>query len=293
MRSGFLLLAVVCAAIAQIQAPPAALTNASIEQMVRSGVPLPSILRAIKSAPVADFLVNSHEFTELLGAGATNQAGDQILAAMHQRMLHGPVIPPPAAPPEVAVITRPEPPPKPAVMEQPQDPPPPAPAQQADLPDDVGVYYWSDSDGWVQMMSEPVNWKTGGVLKTIGTAGVIKGDVNGHIRGHAGLTRITGQVQLLIYCPEGVEASEYQLIRLHDHPDSREFRTVTGGILHASGGADRDAIDFESSHVARRTWIIRLGSMTPGEYGVLPPGLSGSNSAASQLGKMYTFSVAE
>lgn len=292
MRSGFLLLAVVCAAIAQIQPPPTALTNASVEQMVHSGIPLASILRAIKTAPIADFLVNSHEFTELQGAGATNRAGDQILEAMHQRMLHGPVIAPPPAPPVVVAITRPEPQPTPLVAEQPQDPPPPT-AQQTDLPDEVGVYYWSDSDGWVQMMSEPVNWKTGGVLKTIGTAGVIKGDVNGHIRGHAGLTRMTGQIQLLIYCPEGVEASEYQLVRLHEHPDSREFRTVTGGILHASGGADRDTIDFEPSHVARRTWIIRIGSLTPGEYGVLPPGLSGSNSAASQLGKMYTFSVAE
>ena len=60
-----------------------------------------------------------------------------------------------------------------------------------------------------------------------------------------------------------------------------------------SGGATRDDIDFQSQHIAKRTWTISLSGLKPGEYGLLPPGLSESRSASAQLGKMYTFSVKE
>jgi hypothetical protein len=36
---------------------------------------------------------------------------------------------------------------------------------------------------WHELPPEVVNVKTGGILKTIGTAGIVKGDVNGHVNG--------------------------------------------------------------------------------------------------------------
>ena len=36
--------------------------------------------------------------------------------------------------------------------------------------------------------------------------------------------------------PEGTAITEYQLLRLRDAKDGREFRTVTGGVMHVSGG---------------------------------------------------------
>ena len=90
---------------------------------------------------------------------------------------------------------------------------------------------------------------------------------------------------------EGTAITEYQLIRFRTHSDSREFRTVTGGVFHASGGSDRDVVEFASKHVAQRTWTISLANLTQGEYGLLPPGMSEARSASAQLGKVYTFSI--
>jgi hypothetical protein len=39
--------------------------------------------------------------------------------------------------------------------------------------------------------------------------------------------------------------------------------------------------------------MISLDGLKPGEYGILPPGLAGSQSASAQLGKTYTFTVVE
>lgn len=290
------------------------MTNASIVQMVRRSVPLTSIIQAIKSAPEVDFLVDNYAAHELTGAGASDAASDQIVEAMHQRVTRGPVssasapagrasVPapvtsrqiPPATPPTIEA-TEPR-----ALALAPVSTPPQSPtsisnrvtAGTAPLVDEVGVYYRSTTGDWIQMMPEVVNWKTGGVLKSLGTAGILKGDVNGIIRGDVGRLKIEGPVALLVYCPEGTEITEYQLIRLHQHSDSREFRTVTGGVFHVSGGAQRDTIDFDSKHVAQRTWTINIGSLSRGQYGILPPGLSSARSAGSQLGKMYTFSIAE
>ena len=155
--------------------------------------------------------------------------------------------------------------------------------------DEVGVYY-KNNGTWMRVPPEIIDWKTGGVVKTVSTLGVIKENVNGRIRNGSSKTHLAQPVQLLIYAPEGSSIEEYQLIRMHDHAKSREFRTVTGGVFHASGGTERDSLDFESKQIAKRTWIVSLSGLRAGEYGILPPGLLASKSAAAQLGKMYTFS---
>ncbi|MGI9073358.1 MAG: hypothetical protein ACR2JB_19080 [Bryobacteraceae bacterium] len=135
--------------------------------------------------------------------------------------------------------------------------------------------------------------ETGGVVKTVATAGIVKGDVNGRLRRGKSKTQFSGPIQLLVYCPEGTQITEYQLIRLRMHSNSREFRTVTGGIFHVSGDSDRDDLPFNSNHIAVRTYTIALTGLRPGEYGLLPPGAIATRSASVQLGKMYTFTVVE
>jgi hypothetical protein len=157
---------------------------------------------------------------------------------------------------------------------------------------EVGVYYQSGGQ-YLEMMPELVNWQTGGVLKSVVTAGIVKGDVNGRIRFGRSHIVMPKPIRLLVYTPEGTQITEYQLIRLHTHSDSREFRTVTGGVLHVSGGSKRDDLPFEGQHVSRRTWTIALDNLQPGEYGLLPSGAIEARSASAQLGKMYTFTVAE
>jgi hypothetical protein len=156
--------------------------------------------------------------------------------------------------------------------------------------EEVGVYHEQSSE-WVEMMPEVVNWKTGGAVKSLATAGIVKGDVNGHLKGSSSRTPLSLPARLLVYCPEGTAITEYQLIRMHEHAKAREFRTVTGGIFHVSGGAMRDTLEFGSAHIAKRTYTIDLTALPAGEYGLLSPGASMASSASAQLGKMYTFSI--
>ena len=82
---------------------------------------------------------------------------------------------------------------------------------------DVGIYYRQGS-GWEEMLPEVVNWKSGGVLKHMATAGIVKGDYNGHITGvHS--RNVLPSSTVVIYPPEGVAVTEYQLLRLHENSD--------------------------------------------------------------------------
>jgi hypothetical protein len=158
---------------------------------------------------------------------------------------------------------------------------------------DIGVYYRTAPGPWTQLLPEVVNWKTGGVLKTAVTAGIVRGDLNGRINGGASKTRLASNVEILVKCPEGTEITEYQLLKLRRHSNSREFRTVTGGILHVSGGSNRDLLPFDPKNMAHRSYTISLSALGDGQFGILPPGSYQSHSASAQLGKMYTFSISE
>jgi hypothetical protein len=41
-------------------------------------------------------------------------------------------------------------------------------------------------------------------------------------------TLINTPLEFLIKTPDGVDATDFQLVHLHDKSDAREFRTVTG-----------------------------------------------------------------
>jgi len=156
---------------------------------------------------------------------------------------------------------------------------------------DIGVFY-KKAGKWEEMLPEVVNWKTGGVMKSIASAGIVKGDINGHIAGDHSRNSAASPVEVLIYAPEGVAITEYQLLHLREEKDSREFRTVTGGVMHVSGGATRDVVPFEGKKIANRMYKVLLPSLGAGEYGFLPPGAVTSSNSAS-IGKMYTFRLIE
>jgi hypothetical protein len=158
------------------------------------------------------------------------------------------------------------------------------------LPTEIGVYA-KEKGNWTEVLPEVVNWKTGGVAKSVASVGIVKGDVNGHVNGSTSRNRLTTPIEFLIVVPEGVAITEYQLIRLHRHGGYREFRTVTGGVFHVSGGATRDLMQFEGTKVTARTYVVNL-SWGSGEYGFLPPGAFTSTNAAS-AGKIYSFGIIE
>jgi hypothetical protein len=168
-------------------------------------------------------------------------------------------------------------------------PPPPLPGVT-----DVGVYFKDKNGQWSDAISENVNFKTGGFLKSMASDGIVKPDLNGHITGPASTLRLTKQAEFVLYVMEGQSAGDYQLLHLHAHKDGREFRSVTGGVVHASSGAERDTIEFTSKKVAPHTYIITLpAEMEVGEYGFLPPGNMNSGKNLASSGKIYTFSIIE
>jgi len=159
--------------------------------------------------------------------------------------------------------------------------------------DEVGVYYKDKTGAWQSLMPEIVNFKTGGAMKKFMTNGIVKGDVNGHVNGKHGKTTITFPASFAVYVPEGTAITEYQLLRLRESGDAREFRAVTGGVIHESGGSSRDVVEFQSQKLAPRVYQVTLEATAgKGEYGFLPPGNFSAKNMGS-TGKIYAVSVPE
>jgi hypothetical protein len=160
--------------------------------------------------------------------------------------------------------------------------------------DDVGVYYRTKDGVWNEVDAEVVNFKTGGVLKHVGSLGIVKGDLNGNIGGVGSRLQLTLPAEFIFYVPEGTSPGEYQLLKLRINKDNREFRSVTGGVAHESGGAQRDDVEYTSRKIAPRIYEITLNDgIVRGEYGFLPPIEAGSGKNMASSGKIYTFSIVE
>ncbi len=237
-----------------------ALTNEAIVKLVKAGLGEDMVVSMVKAQP-GKYQLGAEDVIDL----KKNNVPDRVITAMLERSqagnlaAHGPGGPAaqPAAPP-------------------------------AGYPTEMGVYHKKGGE-WVEVLPEVVNWKTGGVLKSVASAGIVKGDVNGaHSR-----NSVTTPLEFLIRAGEGVGITEYQLIRMRENRDAREFRTVTGGVLHVSGGATRDLVPFEGKKVASRMFLVTLPNLGAGECGFLPPGAVVSGHASATLGKIYSFRLLE
>jgi hypothetical protein len=254
-------------ALAQDIQPPAlasgqsVLNNESIVKMVKAGLGEEVIVSSIKAQP-GRYATGPDDLISLKGEGAS----DKIITAMVDQMASG-------GADRVATVSTGE-------------------INSARPVQDVGVYY-KNGAAWTDLSPEIVNFKTGGVLKHMGTVGIVKGDVNGHVIKKHSTTLLKLPVDLLVYVPEGVDITEYQLLRLHEAGNGREFRTVTGGVFHVSGGATRDWLSFESKKVASRTYEISLADLKPGEYGLLPPSGSDATGRSGRIGKIHSFRIVE
>jgi hypothetical protein len=174
----------------------------------------------------------------------------------------------------------------------------PVPTTPIEVPDEIGVYVRQKGE-LVAIEPEIVNWQTGGVAKHVATLGLDREHLNGTVAGpHSGLTvspsplGMAGPIEFIIRCPDGNSASEYQLLRFWEKSDRREFRSVTGGVLHASSGAKDNVIAFQFEKIAPRTYKVALPSIGTGEFGFLAPGMAASADMASR-GKVYTFRIIE
>lgn len=155
---------------------------------------------------------------------------------------------------------------------------------------EIGVYYKDGSGRWQPMESEIVHVKSGGFIKNTLSDGIIKTDRNGVVNGRESKLLLPRPIEFLIDAPDGVDASEYDLLRFRVNSKDREFRTLTGGIIHSTGGAKRDEMEFKPKKIAPHTYTFTIGREIPGaEYGILPPGTGNVTNG----GKIYTFAISE
>ena len=244
-----------------------ALNNDSVVKMVKAGLSDDLIITTI-NAQSGSFDTTTDGLIALKTAGVS----DKVVAAIVMRSAA--TAAPPAAPPN-----------------------PSAPSAAPGLPagvNSVGVYYMDSGGSWQEVTAEVVNFKTGGVVKHVASAGLVKGDLNGHIGGNRSRLEPKTPAKFVLYVPEGRSPGEYQLLRLHANSDNREFRSVTGGVAHVTGGAIRDDVEFISKKIAPRAYEIVLnGDIGKGEYGFLPPLDTVSEKNMASSGKVYTFSILE
>ena len=238
------------------------MTNRSVVTMVKAGLPEDIVIAAIRKAEDRAF--------DLSATGLVALSTEGVSSNVIRVMLD------PASP--VAAPVEPSP-PSTAVA-------PPAPVES--LPSEIGVYVLA-AGKLLELQAEVVNWKTGGLLKTMATAGIKGPHVNGWVGNPASRFELPRGGDLLIMTPEGTTPTEYQLLRLDIKKDRREFRAMTTGMLGAKGGASNNAVPFEQEKRAARTYVIRPGELKPGEYGILPPGMSAASVAAA--GRLYGFTV--
>jgi hypothetical protein len=150
---------------------------------------------------------------------------------------------------------------------------------------DIGVYR-KERQTWTTIASEPVNWKTSGGIRGLIADGTVNKGETGRLIGGSSPTQMNGSLEFLIKTADGMDATDVQLVLLHDKNDGREFRIL------ADGGT-QNQISFEQTRVAKRTYkIVLSGKVSPGEYAFLLPGRMHS-SAGGSIGKAYTFRVIE
>lgn len=234
-------------------APAKAITNDAVIRMVKAGLGDDLIVQTISTQP-GQYTTDPDSLVALKQAGVT----DRVITAMVNRAR--------------IRLTGAE-----------------TPVVLSDV-NEIGVYYKDRNGKWQAIDSEAVHIKSGGFLKSTVTDGIIKQDHNGHVDGRESKLLLPRPIEFLIYTPDGVEASEYDLLRFRLNSNSREFRALTGGVFHSTGGAQRDEVPFKPVKTAPHTYEFTVGTDTPGgEYGILPPGTGNVTNG----GKIYTFAISE
>lgn len=168
------------------------------------------------------------------------------------------------------------------------------PTDKYGLPNEIGIYLLQQ-EGYVEIDAEPISWQSGGVWKQILTTAAFgpfntHGHVNAKVMNPRSRYAVARSTDVILRTPEGVAASEYLLVQLYEKDDRREFRFLTGGVVHRSSGAERTAVSFTYTKIAPRTYAVNVGNLARGEYGFLPT-FQTNNTNAAFVGKLYSFSI--
>ena len=172
-----------------------------------------------------------------------------------------------------------------------------APSAAPTLPagvESIGAYHRDGNGNWQMLPDEVVVFQSGGLIKHVATAGLVKEDLNGLIGGMRSRLVVTSPVIFILHTPGGRSPSDYQLLRLHVVGNNRQFQSVSGGLERETGGAPRDDIEFTSREIAPSTFQIVLSAdIGEGEFGFLEPQDTASQKTPPSSGKIFTFAIVE
>jgi hypothetical protein len=242
-----------------VSAPQKTLTNSSIVRMVSAGLSDDLILQAIAAQP-GQYTTDADSLIDLKDANVSERVITAMINKGRKRLT-----------PEATAT---------------QDPPP----QPISEVSEIGAYYKDRNGTWQPLETEVVHIKSGGWLKSTATHGIIKQDRNGHLNGRESKLSLQAPVEILIYAAPSVDIAEYDFLRFRINSDNREFRSITWGVFHSTGGAQRDEVSYHPTKAGPRTWRFTVdASVGGGEYGILPPGTGNVTNG----GKIYTFAITE
>jgi hypothetical protein len=244
-----------------------ALNNDAIIKMVKAQLSDDVIVTTINASPGA-------YDTSPDGLIALKQAGvsDKVIAALVAKSA-------PASPDSAAPST------------------PDASAPSAPLPpgvDNVGAYCKDSGGNWQPLPSEVVIFQSGGLVKHVASAGLVKEDLNGLVGGMRSRLVVSTPITFILHVPQGRTASDYELVRLHVVGNNRQFQSVAGGLIHESSGSIRDEIDFSSTQIGPSVYQIVLNNgLGDGEFGFLEPQDTSSPKTPASSGKIFTFAIVD
>jgi hypothetical protein len=245
-------------------AAPKTLTNASVVRMVSAGLSDDLVIQAIGAQP-GDYKTDADGLVDLKDAGVSERVITAMINKGRRKITPGG---------EAAVSGD-------AAVQA------PAPISEVS---EIGVYYKDRNGTWQPLQTEVVHIKSGGWLKSTATHGIIKQDRNGHLNGRESKLALQAPVEILVYAAPSVDIAEYDFLRFRLNSNSREFRSLTGGVFHSTSGAERDEVEFHPAKAGPRAWRFTVDrSVGGGEYGILPPGTGNVTNG----GKIYTFAITE
>jgi hypothetical protein len=276
MRKG--LVALLFLAFTSFLAAQQALNNDSVIKMVKAGLTDDAIVATINANPGA-YDASPDGLIALKQAGVSNKIIDAIVAKST------------ASAPDSAEPSAPHP------------PEPPPPPQYAPLPpgvDNIGAYYKDSGGNWQPLPAEVVIFQSGGLVKHVASAGLVKEDLNGLVGGMRSRLVVSTPVTFILQVPPGRTASDYELIHFHVVSNNRQFQSVTGGLIHDSSSSLRDEIDFSSKQIGPSAYQIVLNNgLGDGEFGFLAPQDTGAGTGAdtgspktpASSGQIFTFAI--
>jgi len=167
-------------------------------------------------------------------------------------------------------------------------------AAAAPLPagvDEVGIYYKDSGGNWQMLPTEIVVFETGGFIKHVASAGLVKQNLNGVVGGQRSKVVVKTPVALLIHLPDGRSPGDYRLFRLRVSGNNRKFESLAGELGHESSSGVHDDVAFSSKEIGPSVYQIALGGeIGSGEFGFLEPVDAPANTPPSS-GKIDTFAV--